>query len=54
MIIIGDEYGFVSYQDFRVCSNKMCETLKEYDPIGAMMIGWPHELGKQIPSLKSR
>ncbi len=32
MIITEDEYGFVSYQDFRAYSDKVCESVEEYSP----------------------
>lgn len=32
MIIEEDEYGFVSYQDFRAYSYKVCEAVEEYNP----------------------
>ncbi len=32
MIIAEDEFGFVSYQDFKAYSYKVCEALEEYSP----------------------
>lgn len=32
MIIEEDEYGFVSYQDFKAYSYKVCEAVEEYSP----------------------
>lgn len=32
MIIAEDEYGFVSYQDFKAYSIKLCEAVEEYSP----------------------
>lgn len=32
MIIAEDEFGFVSYQDFKAYSFKVCEAVEEYSP----------------------
>ncbi len=54
MIITEDEYGFVSYQDFKAYTYKVCEAVEAYRPFDTLMVDWPQRVDKRIHSLKSK